>query len=50
MPNKNEKKIALTGAQIENALTFAHEYFNTENTTYSIGIPGEIGFGVGAQT
>ena len=46
--NKNEKKINLTGKQIENALTFAHEYFNTENTTYRIGIPGEIGFGVGA--
>lgn len=46
--NKNEKKVNLTGKQIENALTFAHEYFNTENTTYRIGIPGEIGFGVGA--
>ena len=46
--NKNEKQIALTGAQIENALTFAHEYFNTENTTYQIGIPGALGFGVGA--
>ena len=46
--NKEEKKIALTGSQIENALTFAHEYFNTENTTYRIGIPGELGFGVGA--
>ena len=31
--NKNEKKIALTGTQIENALTFAHEYFNTVITT-----------------
>lgn len=46
--NKEEKKIALTGSQIEKALTFAHEYFNTENTTYQIGIPGELGFGVGA--
>lgn len=46
--NKNEKKVNLTGKQIENALMYTNEYFNTVQTTYTIGIPGELGFGVGA--
>ncbi len=46
--NKEEKKVNLNVKQIENALLFTNEYFNTVQTTYTIGIPGELGFGVGA--
>ena len=31
--NKNEKKVNLNGKQIENALLFTNEYFNTVQAT-----------------
>lgn len=46
--NKEEKKVNLKGDQIETALIYAHESYATQNDLYKIGVPGAIGFGVGA--
>ena len=46
--NKNEKKVNLTGSQIAVALISAHETLTMQNDLYNIGVPGTIGFGVGA--